>query len=496
MSLAFDQWSPDDDPGEVVDVGAPAGWDAIRSNYTAPSTPSLPLERIIEIAEAHGVQSVVVEKRYIDSDWRSEHSNFYGSTFRRYPSVCHRLHFFAAQVPPDFGDLNDHKEAYRGYSVMRPLPGTPVGRTMIQAPPELKAASVAGVPERVNLFGFELTVTAMPFISQDAQYLRCAHASIWMVLRHASLRHGLPKRTPSEVRDAATGGVVVGRQMPSDGLSPSQMLNALDRLGLPTGMLEPANDSGPNVRPAAGSTSLYGVLCRYVNSDLPPIVVSNSHAWVVVAWDRTPSRGHGRLTLWRHDDARGPYIPVDDPWNEPDEAHRPWKFILTPLMPRMNIDAERAEATGAAWLEIATKQWSLAPDGTAGRAAQAMAVDEMAYQTYAVASNDYKKRLPLRGLDPDLMLLYRTTHMPKYIWVIEAIDRTARRNSQPSVLGEIILDATHASPERLALTGVLCAHVESMAISQAFDHETVRQVKLASIAPYLSDRDARSTTGE
>ncbi len=76
MSLAFDQWSPDDDPGEVVDVGAPGGWDAIRANYTAPSTPSLPLERIIEIAQAHGVQSVVVEKRYIDSDWRSEHANF------------------------------------------------------------------------------------------------------------------------------------------------------------------------------------------------------------------------------------------------------------------------------------------------------------------------------------------------------------------------------------------------------------------------------------
>lgn len=488
MALAFDEWSPDDEPGLVIDVTGAGGWDTIRSRYA--TQPNQPLERIIEIARAHGVESVIVENRYVDADWRSEHANFYGTTFRRYPSVAHRLHFFAAKIRADFSNLEDQAEAYRGYSVMRPLSGSPVGRTMIQAPPELNAATVVQGTERINLFGFEMSVTAMPFISQDAQYLRCAHASIWMVLRHASLNHGLPKWLPGDVREAATGGVVVGRQLPSDGLSPSQMLNALDRLGLPSGMLEPAQDPGPNVRPAPGSPTLYGVVCRYVNSDLPPIVVSNSHAWVVVGWDRNPSGGHAKLTLWRHDDARGPYIRVDDPWNEPEAAHQPWKFVLTPLMPRMNLDAERAEATGAALLRIATPQWSVA-GGAPSRAAQALVAGQLTFRTYAVASNAYKRRLSLRNLDPKLVQLYRTTQMPRYVWVVEAVDTIARAASQPSVLGEVILDATHASADQLALAGALCVHVEGVAVSQAFDHGTLRQAQLTQTTAYLSDRDAR-----
>lgn len=489
MALAFDEWSPDDEPGLVIDVTAPDGWDQIRHRYT--SHADAPLERIVEIARAHGVESVIVENRYVDSDWRSEHAHFYGTTFRRYPSVAHRLHFFAAKVAADFSNLEAERQAYRGYSVMRPLSGSPVGRTMIQAPPELNAATVVAGTEHINLFGFDLAVTAMPFISQDAQYLRCAHASIWMVLRHAHLNHGLPKRVPGDVRDAATGGVVVGRQLPSDGLSPSQMLNALDRLGLPSGMLEPVPDPGPGMRPPAGSPTLYGVVCRYVNSDLPPIVVSTSHAWVVVAWERKPSGGHAKLTLWRHDDARGPYIPVDDPWNEPEPAHQPWKFVLTPLMPRMNIDAERAEATGAALLRQAASQWSRNSGGP-GRAAQALAAGELTFRTYAVASNAYKQRLPQRGLDPALVQMYRTTQMSKYIWVVEAVDTVARSASQPSVLGEVILDSTHASPENLALAGALAVHVEGTAASIGFDHGSLRRAQLSQTAAYLSDRDARS----
>jgi hypothetical protein len=490
MALTFDSWSPDDEPGEVVDVSTDDGWEYIHSTYASKANDP-PLRRIIEIAKEHGTVSVVVERRYIDADWRNEHAHFYGSTFRRYPSVCHRLHFFAAPIDPDFGNLEDRTDRYRGFSVMRPLPDTPVGRTMIAPPPELAGATVVGATEHVNLFGVKLSVTGMPFISQDAQYLRCAHASIWMVLRHASLKYGLPKRLPSDVREAAVGGHVVGRQMPSDGLSVPQMLNALDRLGLPAGRLEPAVDAGPDVRPPAGSLTLYGVLCRYVNSDLPPIVVSTCHAWVVVGWDRRASDGHKRLTLWRHDDARGPYIRVDDPWNEPDEAHREWKFVLPPLMPGMNVDAERAEATGAAWLTHAIKQWSTDGNGDPGRAADALDADELAFQTYAVASNDFKVRLRERGVDPALVQLYRTTHLPRYVWVIEAIDRTARDASEPCVLGEVILDSTHASPDLRPLPGALCVHVEGIAISVAPDHGTVRQVDVTNTSAYLSDRDAR-----
>lgn len=489
MALTLDEWAPNNGPGEIIDVRDGSGWDLLRERYA--DDIDAPLERIIEIAMDHGVETIVVEFRYIDADWRSEHANFYDATFRRYPSVCHRLHFFASVVSADFDGLADHKEAYRGYSVMRPLPGSPVGRTMITPPAELSGAVTVKATETVNLFGFDLAVTAMPFISQDAQYLRCAHASIWMILRHATLQHGLPKRLPGEIREAGVGGVVVGRQMPSDGLSVAQMLGALDRLGLPAGLLEPDQNAGPESTPEPGSLTLYGVLCRYVNSDLPPIVVSETHAWVVVGWRRSPSLGHAKLTLWRHDDARGPYMRVDDPWNEPESAHRPWRLILTPLMPKMNIDAERAEATGATWMELMIKAWGTMPDGSPSRAAEALTNGRLTWRTFAVTSNAFKSRLALRGLDPYLVSLYRTTQMPRYIWVIEAVDRDERAAAKPDVLGEIILDSTCASPKKFAKSGLLCGHLEMTAFSQGPDHDTTQMANLAHGSHYLGDQIAR-----
>ena len=222
---------------------------------------------------------------------------------------------------------------------------SPVGRTMLTAPPELSDGVRCEGDQEVNLFGWPLRVRAMPFISQDTQYLRCAHAALWMVLAHAHLVHRLPHHLPAEVHDAALGGVIIGRQLPSDGLSGEQMLGALTSLGLSPSILNLPSDAEADQ--LAGDLSLYGVLCRYINSAMPPIVTSNVHAWVVTAYRRRSSENHGPIQLWRHDDVRGPYLPVNDPWDEPESAHQPWsvaylpssqKCILMPNGQRQSVD--------------------------------------------------------------------------------------------------------------------------------------------------------------
>lgn len=479
MTWSFTEWTPDDEPGEVVPLASAAQWQALLDFYTR-GTGSQPLERVFEIARGHGVRSAVVERRYVDADWRSEHARFYGATFRRYPSVCHRLHFFTREVPADFDAIGDLQEAYRGYTVMRPLPFAPVGRTMIAPPAELNGAVQAAVEQTVHLFGWPLTVKAMPFISQDAQYLRCAHASIWMVLRHAELAHGLPRRLPEDIQQACSGGVVVGRQVPSSGLSVPQMLAGMSRLGLAPNQLK-APDRYP-----ADNITLYGILCRYINSGLPPIVVSSQHAWVVVAWKRSPSAGHPELTVWRHDDSAGPYMRVEDPWDEPAEAHRPWVSVLPPLLSKMYIDAERAENMGRLWLE------SFAASGTEHPlSAGAQAADALTFRTYAVLSNDYKARLFGRGLHPDLVRLYRLAQMPRYIWVIEAVDRVARAAGGPDVLGELLLDATMSEASDFRDPGVVGLRLEMTAFTTGPDHQTLQQLQLPATGPYLSDLFAR-----
>lgn len=486
MSWSFNDWTPDDEPGEVRLMNDNDEWDRLVAFYTG-GHGNRQLERIFDIARQHGVRSVVIERRYIDADWRSEHARFYGGTFRRYPSVCHRLHFFTVEVPRDLDNLTQLQDAYRGYSVMRPLPFSPVGRTMIEPPAELAGATRAEGKETVSLFGWPLDIRAMPFISQDAQYLRCAHASIWMVLRHAHLVHGVPVKLPEDIQAACVGGLVVGRQLPSAGLSVPQMLAGMSRLGLSPGQLDvpkPGSDAPP--------LTLYGIVCRYLNSELPPIVVSHSHAWVVVAWKRTPSPGHGELTLWRHDDAAGPYIRIDDPWKEPCPAHQPWAWILTPMLQKMYIDAERAETTGDHWL-------SQALASTVGQfvgAKRAAAADKLTYRTFAVLASDYKKRLSKRNIDSELAKLYRLAHMPRYVWIVEAVDRTAREAGQPDVLGEMILDATMSEYADIRDRGLVALHLEDFAFTQGPDHRLTQVLDVGSTEPYISDLLARGDEPE
>lgn len=234
--MSFFDWTPNDDPAEPVDVTLPGAWQGLVDRYTA-GRGSLPLSRLVEIAKSLGVQSVLVERRYIDLDWRSEHSRFYSTTFVRYPSVSHRLHFFKSPLPTDLGDLSSVQQSYCGYSVMRPLPSSPVGRTMIAPPPELAGAVRCEATEVVDLFGWPMTVTAMPFVSQDAQYLRCAHADLWMTFYLAHLSQGLARRLPHEIHDATMGGVIAARQVPSEGLSLEQMLGGMTKLGLSPALL-------------------------------------------------------------------------------------------------------------------------------------------------------------------------------------------------------------------------------------------------------------------
>src|SRR5579862_7408508 len=92
----FFEWSPNDEPGfvmPVLDDDDDPGWQELRDTYCSLSR-NTPFERIVTIARELEVTSVVVERRYIDHDYRSEHSHFYSTTFKRFPSVCHRLHFF------------------------------------------------------------------------------------------------------------------------------------------------------------------------------------------------------------------------------------------------------------------------------------------------------------------------------------------------------------------------------------------------------------------
>src|SRR4051812_5780759 len=45
-------------------------------------------------------KAVLVEKEYIDKDYRDTYSNFFTKKFADYPSKTARLHFFSTPIPP------------------------------------------------------------------------------------------------------------------------------------------------------------------------------------------------------------------------------------------------------------------------------------------------------------------------------------------------------------------------------------------------------------
>ena len=466
MSRFFD-WTPDDNPAEIIRPQSEDDWAQLHERY-AQTGDGAPLARVLQLAQEHDVVAVIVEHRYIDADYRSEHAAFYSTTFRRYPSVCHRLHFFTTDVTDDLTNLGTLGDAYVGYSVMRPLRHAPVGKTLMMPPPRLAEGTYCHTTEDVHLFGASLTARGMPFISQDAQFLRCAHAAQWMVLRHSSLRYGTPKWLTADVQAAALGGVVVGRQVPSEGLSFHQMLVSLDRLGLSPGRL-PLPCTRDDSK-AAGHLSLPAILCRHVNSQFPVIVVSDSHAWVIVGYTVAGTGPvHDRITFYRHDDAAGPYIEVPDPWHEPNEAHQPWSLALTPLQRKCYVTAERAELLGSLWLQTLANQLKAEIPADA-----ALHQADLTFRTYAVPSWEFKRSL---GRIPftDIAEMYRLAHLPRFIWVVEAIDRSALEAGKPNlVLGEVVVDATanHVGSHD-DLSSLIALHLAGFAYSQSADHEQV-----------------------
>jgi hypothetical protein len=455
-------WTPDDRP--AVRYKFDKGNRASLLDRYSDGTSSVQLERIFNVVAERGASHLLVEQRYIDQDWRSEHTAYYAKAFRQYPSVTHRMHFFTAEPPEDLIDLRPLNGHYLGYTVLRPLPTAPVGRTMIVHPPELDDAVRCESTEHLDILGWPFAVTASPFVSQDAAYLRCAHAAMWMALRNAHHRHGLPLQLPADIHDAATGGVIVGRETPSEGLSVQQILAGLTRLGLSPELIKvPETRLVENNEPILG---LYSVMARYINSNLPPIVVSKDHAWVPIGYTRNKSGGNDQMTLYRHDDARGPYMRVEDPWAEPDKIHRPWRNIVLPLPAKYFMTAERAENIGRWWFGAQIEKQERGTTTLLGTAK-----DRLAYTTYGIRSRDFKQSLIRRpDMPAPLTNLYRRAALPRHIWVVEVIDSHLREQGLPAVLGEVLIDPTGSRDPTEQHPCLLAAHAGAKTLVFAPEH--------------------------
>ena len=226
------------------------------------------LEYVREYVRDLGCSAILVEGGYVDRDYMQDHSVFYSTSFAQYAPVCRRVHFFKGVAAEDLAKQFDavasearhgaaaYNEAceafsranYLGFSVIKPLPGSPVGRTVLQTFPDHSADRdfdrrfEATRDYTTHLLGLNLTVRGLAFQQQDEGVSACATTAVWSSLQKLRDFEDVAAATPAQITAGASRfALPFGRSMPSEGLSLDQMCQAIHGLGVAPNLVRLSN---------------------------------------------------------------------------------------------------------------------------------------------------------------------------------------------------------------------------------------------------------------
>lgn len=179
-----------------ITLNSPADLARLENEVSAEYEPAVVAQKLADgISDA--VKGVLIERDYVDKDYRSTYYNFYAKKAQRYRPDCVRLHFFDETVRFDgkglrlthsaSGDLTYH---YYGYMVLRPTSSATIGRTVLSPSVRSGAARfIIKARHKVHLLGYTFVVQGFPSMDQHRDISVCAHAACWSILRHYSERY-------------------------------------------------------------------------------------------------------------------------------------------------------------------------------------------------------------------------------------------------------------------------------------------------------------------
>jgi hypothetical protein len=209
------------------------------------------LSSILQYVADRGASQLCIESDYVDRDFGDDHSAYYSKCLHPYSSFCHRIHFFSPGDLPAKTALEQlsnrrHDETdlawglrcrefsqsrYLGYCVIRPLPGSPVGRTVLRWA-GLGASHAAVRTYRVHLGGIELEVHGLAFQEQDLGVSACATTALWSALQPLEVKVGLAHLTCAQITSLGLKNpMLIGQTHPAIGLALDQMARAVMMAG-------------------------------------------------------------------------------------------------------------------------------------------------------------------------------------------------------------------------------------------------------------------------
>lgn len=397
---------------------------------------------------------VVVEREYIDKDYRDTFSHFHSKRFSTPNSRCLRLHFFSnnvtkAALAEASGDRKRNSElnqVYLGYSVIRPTKPNCIGRTFLTPASRGPASAYACLcDETVSILGTELGIKGFPFISQDADVTVCAESAVWMMLRYFSNRYHLyPEIYPFQVVNL-TKDYSLGRIVPSTGLYIWQMAESMRRIGRP-----------PLIYTRKSFKEKFDhLLYTYIESGIPVLAGLKDHVVVAFGHSSVFSNkipGNDAIYSSAFNDA---FVINDDNYVPYQLLHKDakktgsgaqaseYKFedivdFIAPLPEKVFLSAEDFETVVTAILdsqEFGVKALSAS-----------LAKCRLVFRMFLTTGKSFKKRLKERNMGNQIVeTVYRDIPLPHFMWVCEI--STVDAFSRHEICGEILWDATRNARE-------------------------------------------------
>jgi len=468
-------------------------------------------ENLLQYLVKLNCRSIIVEKDYIDKDFRSEYSGLYSKSFKRFDNYCVRLHFWKEDIKIE--DIPYNQEKYLGYITIRPIDVGKIGKTIIK--PWIKDMNriyplcICNVDS--HLLGTELKIQGCPFIQQDTMVMSCAHASLWMATRYIHMRFETPEFLPFDIIQYASRSFTLERILPTEGLTFFTMFNTLKNMGY-----SPIYQSREKNK--SWDRNSVAWIYTYIESCIPVILTTKAqkgkkHAITVIGHTFSPKRFDNIVSKaedniigsykWVdafiiHDDSLGPYrlLPITEHDKKLIEQEFPDMLaskgglyntftedidgMIVPVPEKVYILGEYLEDMIKTEVLDIKKQFindlctivktmpveQTVAASTFLNSLLNLSKSPIVLRTYLIPSVKYKESLTKEPLATEMHEIvrdkYKRLGMPRYIWVTEittAEMMSKEIQSERKILGEIIVDAT---ANKYSFSAFLAVHLPGM----------------------------------
>jgi len=386
------------------------------------------------------VKGILIERNYIDKDYRSTYYNFYAKKGSRYRPDCVRLHFFDQTVTFDDTALrltsqNDPRltDHYFGYMVLRPTGSATIGRSIL-SPDVRQGASryIISAEHKVHLLGHRLMICGFPSMDQHIDISVCAHAACWSILRHYSERYTaygehLTHDITTMAQQYDPGGLV-----PSRGLVVTQAERVFQEAGT-FPVIVARDKSNPDDPP------FYRQLTAYVDSGFPLFAAMHNkgHAMAVVGYEwQTPSppAPPGMRYAWDEvktlavvDDNHLPYLSI--PASGGAYSAKDIDTFIAALPEKVFYPAD-------AFDRLIPRLFTL------GAVVSLPPQDDAVIRYFVTTGSAFRRFVREHESEYDPQLLHAVMKLPfaQFIWVVEFSTRAQWANNQ--VTARAVIDAT------------------------------------------------------